>query len=485
VGAQSKRISPVKMFNISSRDRVPETSSSASLDPDVATILASLKEIIALGDQRLDSILGAIAEAALRFTGASGAAIAMWKDGAMVCRARSGETAPPLGAHLGGDTGISGECLRTGKTEYCIDTEDDPLVDVEVCRSLGLRSIAVLPVQGWRGINGILEVFSTEPAAFTQQHLAFLQQLTALAERARATQPYGATPASKARVEEPQDVGLLPGSDRVRDVAAVLLGRRARPFLVGGIGLVGIALLGSVIWLGWRGPVEASLKPKVQPTTVGTVVSAHPPDNDPVWKPNPGGESVLPSKTFAGIPVKLASKVDAIPEKPTAGEISATNTQADRPLLSPEAALVVAAPAKASDKASAQPVVESFAEPPSLALPAPSSAGLGGVLTSPVTATPQLSVVAVSKGISGGQLLRRVSPVYPSQALLLRLQGTVILAATIYEDGTIHDVSAVKGSPALVKAATEAVLRWRYAPYQLNGKPVKTQTQITIDFKLP
>ncbi|MGC1474818.1 MAG: GAF domain-containing protein, partial [Terriglobales bacterium] len=182
------------------RDSSPEISSSrsgngpgknsGSLDQGIA--MSSLQKLIAAGDHRLDPILGTIADAALQLTGASGAALAMWKDGAMVCRARSGDTAPALGARLSANTGISGECLRTGKTQHCADTENDPLVDVEVCRSLGLRSIAVLPIHGWRGINGILEVFSTRSAAFTEPHIALLQQLAALAERARAAQPHDA-----------------------------------------------------------------------------------------------------------------------------------------------------------------------------------------------------------------------------------------------------------------------------------------------------
>ncbi len=116
------------------------------------------------------------------------------RDG-LPCAQRS-DTAPPLGAKLSADTGISGECLRTGKVQNCADTENDPLVDVEVCRSLGLRSIAVLPIQGWRGINGILEVFSTDPAAFTERDISVLEQLGALAERARASQPHGASSAA-------------------------------------------------------------------------------------------------------------------------------------------------------------------------------------------------------------------------------------------------------------------------------------------------
>lgn len=462
------------MFNISGRDPLLEITSTRSSEPDEATVLASLKEIVAAGNQRLDVILGAIADSARHWTGASGAAIAMWKDGAMVCRARSGETAPPLGAQLSAETGISGECLRSGKLQYCADTENDPLVDPEVCRSLGLRSIAVVPVQGWRGINGILEVFSTEPATFTEQHLAFLQQLTALAERARAAQPYGATPASKARVEEPEAGGLLPASDRVRDVAGVLLGKSARPFILSGVGLLAM-LLGIVIWLGWRGPVEASQKTKVEPPAVAAVTPARPPDNDPVWRSNPGGEPLLPSKTSAGIPVKMASKVDIIAPGTTAP------TQPDQPLLLPDANVQASLP---HDTAT-QPEVESMTvEPPPAPIGSPTTASLQGVLASSL-AVPELSRSAISQGITSGRLVRRVSPTYPAQALLLRLQGQVLMDATIFEDGTVHDVKVVKGHPVLARAATEAVARWRYKPYELNGQPVKTETQITIDFKLP
>ena len=460
------------MFSVSGRNPSLEALSSRPADPDEATMLASLKEIVVAGDQRLDPILGAIAEAARHWTGASGSAIAMWKDGAMVCRARSGETAPPLGAHLSADTGISGECLRSGKMQHCPDTENNPLVDVEVCRKLGLRSIAVLPVQGWRGINGVLEVFSTEPRTFTDRHLAFLQQLTALAERARASQPYGATPASKVRVEAPEAGGLLPASDRVRDVAAVFLGKRARPFVLGGAGLLAI-LLGIVIWLGWRGPAEASQKTKAQPV-VNAAAPARPPDNDPVWQSHPGGEVLLP-KTSAGIPVKLASKVDVIPRP---------NTPPDRPLLATDAAESNLPHDTPTTLPAATTAEAMTVEPPPVPTGQSDSASLEGVLTSQPT-VPQLSPLSVSQGISGGQLAYRVSPSYPAQALLLRLQGRVILDATVFEDGTVHDLVAVKGQPVLVKSAMEAVQRWRYKPFELNGKAVKTKTTITVDFKLP
>ena len=210
-------------------------------------LLASLKDLISSGELRLDPMLAAIASAARRLTGASGSAIAMWREGVMVCRARSGETAPALGAELNAETGISGECLRTGEVQHCPDTEKNPLVNVEVCRALGLRSMVVLPIRGWHGINGILEVFGTEPAAFSERQIALLGQLAALAERARSSHPRGASQiVAKAPEEKPRPSGMLRASDRVRVVVLAVVGRRSGRFVLGAIGVAAIVLVSRV-----------------------------------------------------------------------------------------------------------------------------------------------------------------------------------------------------------------------------------------------
>jgi protein TonB len=91
----------------------------------------------------------------------------------------------------------------------------------------------------------------------------------------------------------------------------------------------------------------------------------------------------------------------------------------------------------------------------------------------------------VSQEVTGGQLLHRIAPVYSAQARLLRLEGTVILAAVVMEDGTVGDVNVVEGSAVLAQSAVDAVKHWRYKPYELDGKPVKKETRITIDFTFP
>jgi TonB family protein len=66
-----------------------------------------------------------------------------------------------------------------------------------------------------------------------------------------------------------------------------------------------------------------------------------------------------------------------------------------------------------------------------------------------------------------------------------RLEGEVVVEATIAEDGSVRNARAIRGQNLLAQAAVDAVRRWHYRAALLNGKPVATQTQITLNFSLP
>jgi TonB family protein len=91
----------------------------------------------------------------------------------------------------------------------------------------------------------------------------------------------------------------------------------------------------------------------------------------------------------------------------------------------------------------------------------------------------------ISQGVSRGLLYKKVQPVYPQNALAMRVEGPVELMATISKTGDITHVKVLSGNSQLTKAAADAVKQWKYKPYLLNGEPVEIQTQITINFKLP
>ncbi len=118
--------------------------------------------------------------------------------------------------------------------------------------------------------------------------------------------------------------------------------------------------------------------------------------------------------------------------------------------------------------------------------PADDKALSGIVAITPASvAKPVASTLKVSQGVSQGLLLKRVQPVYPQQALQMRIEGTVQLEANITRDGRISNVKLLKGEGILARAAIDAVKQWKYNPYFLNGEPVEIQTQISVTFKLP
>lgn len=92
--------------------------------------------------------------------------------------------------------------------------------------------------------------------------------------------------------------------------------------------------------------------------------------------------------------------------------------------------------------------------------------------------------VRVSTGVAEGMLIRQVKPEYPSLAQQARIQGLVVLQATIGKDGSIENLRVISGHPMLAPAAIDAVKQWRYKPYYLNGEPVEVETYINVDFTM-
>jgi len=83
-----------------------------------------------------------------------------------------------------------------------------------------------------------------------------------------------------------------------------------------------------------------------------------------------------------------------------------------------------------------------------------------------------------------GNLVHRVQPEYPALARSSGIQGQVLLRAVISRQGMIENLQVLAGHPMLVKAAFDAVRRWRYRPYILNGESVEVETQVTVNFVL-
>ena len=165
------------------RDRIqhsPPASTRHRMRPRHHTAVSVQHALLNAGDIDLEPGISIIAEKAQALTGATGAAIALRRGNEIVCRARTGRTAPDIGVRLQTDTGLSAECVRTGEVLLCNDADSNSRVDSASCRRMGVRSILVAPLRHFRRTLGVFEVLSSTPHAFDNNDVATMQFLSGM-----------------------------------------------------------------------------------------------------------------------------------------------------------------------------------------------------------------------------------------------------------------------------------------------------------------
>ena len=174
---------------VSAREIVVPSSSAASAarpaagDRHVAELLPFPRPDLWTYDSDFQRLVSNVVELAQILTKASGSAVAFRGPQGTICRARSGEGVPPLGALVDTTSGISRQCLDSGTSLRCDDIATDGRVDPDISQAVGIRALAVVPIFSNGNSNssddicGILEVFSHAPGVFTDQHLKTLRQL--------------------------------------------------------------------------------------------------------------------------------------------------------------------------------------------------------------------------------------------------------------------------------------------------------------------
>ena len=100
----------------------------------------------------------------------------------------------------------------------------------------------------------------------------------------------------------------------------------------------------------------------------------------------------------------------------------------------------------------------------------------------PISQPPPLPPQRLGGDVAQANLLTTVNPVYPADARAARVQGVVMLQATIDREGKVTDLRVIRGHPLLNDAAVDAVKQWRYKPQTLNGQPIEVITTITVNF---
>lgn len=96
----------------------------------------------------------------------------------------------------------------------------------------------------------------------------------------------------------------------------------------------------------------------------------------------------------------------------------------------------------------------------------------------------EIGTITVAPALMQANLVASRVPAYPEAAKADHIEGPVTVQAIISKAGVVDYVHVIEGDPRLRSAAAEAVQKWRYKPYLLNGQPVEVATTVTVNFKL-
>ena len=122
-------------------------------------------------------VMQRICQRAASLTGAFAAVIELRDGDEMVYRSTTASLRQHLGMRLAVEGSFSGLSATTGETLICKDTSEDPRVDAEACRKVGVGSMIVAPLRTGSAVVGVLKVMSPHPNGFDDDDAGALELL--------------------------------------------------------------------------------------------------------------------------------------------------------------------------------------------------------------------------------------------------------------------------------------------------------------------
>lgn len=91
----------------------------------------------------------------------------------------------------------------------------------------------------------------------------------------------------------------------------------------------------------------------------------------------------------------------------------------------------------------------------------------------------------ISSSVAEQNLVKKVEPPYPQMARMAHIEGKVVLSIVISPEGKVSSVRAISGHPILIQPTMDAVYKWEYKPFIVDGKPRWVTTVVNVPFSLP
>ena len=94
-------------------------------------------------------------------------------------------------------------------------------------------------------------------------------------------------------------------------------------------------------------------------------------------------------------------------------------------------------------------------------------------------------VYEVGNGVTAPKPVYTPDPEYSEKARNKKINGTVVVAMIVTQEGRVRDVKITKGlDEGLDKQALAAVRTWKFEPATKDGKPVAVHINVDVSFRL-
>jgi TonB family protein len=487
--------------------------------------------------------LAVVAQRAQAFTNASGVAIALSEGNAaeIVCRARSGASAPDVGASLRVEGTFTGLCIQSGKELRCDDCETDTRVDTAAIRALGIRSMVVTPIREENRVVGVLAAFAPTPHAFTITHVAVLKtmadQISALLqkerrardENPRAEEPRPAPPVITAKPVSaaapapaqaaPPAVVIKPSAPAARAAAPAVA--KVEPIKSAPLEVVPLAtppkkeekhadaaprasfgtfdamasedkkpgnrfmMVGVVAVLviaaGATFAVLKMQKPSAKAPQQTQEAANVPPAIPPSGNAQPGSPGVNAQPATVA-PTSAKPSADVETRKPVVKAVSEKNSVAEKPAPEERQAAVATLNASGTSRIAQDTSTQQAPEiAPSFNVGGSSSAPLSSLTRPVASSTPSAAAIEQSQ-LEPLQLIKTAPLVYPPMAKSRNITGMVVVEVKVGKDGKVSSPRFVSGPGIFRDAAFDAVMHYQFKPAKLNGQAIDQVTQIRLNF---
>jgi TonB family protein len=491
--------------------------------------------------------LAVVAQRAQAFTNASGVAIALSEGNAdeIVCRARSGASAPEVGAALRVNGTFTGLCIQTGKELRCDDCETDTRVDTAAIRALGIRSMVVTPIREENRVVGVLAAFAPTPHAFTITHVAVLKtmadQISALLQkerRAREENPQveaprppipaitakpvaGPTPTQTQPPAQaaPPAVVIKPSSSGPRGAAAAPA--KAETIKSAPLEVVPLAtpprkeekradaapranfgtfdsvaaedkksgsrfmMVGVVAVLVIAAASTFAFLKMQKPKTAAPQQTQEAANVPPASLPPSGNAqpvSFAPAAASSTIATPPASKSTA--EKSSAKAVAEKNSSpAEKPVVTEKPSSVATLGSTGTSRIAKQNIAQATPDvaPSFIADTGNSSAPLSSLARPVASSAPSAAAIEQSQ-LEPIQVVKTGPLIYPAIAKARNITGPAVVQVTVGKDGKPYNPQYVSGQPVFKDAAIQAVMGYVFKPAKLNGQAIEQSTRIRLNF---